>query len=241
MTSQISNRVCNALALLQCIASHNDTKMLLIMSKIPLFLFPFLNTVSKQRPFEYLRLTSLGVIGALIKIDDPEIVKFLISTEVIPLCLRIMETGTELSKTVATFIVQKILLDDLGLSYITSKTEIFYAILNVLNNMINEILVNPSQRLLKHIIRCYFRLSEFKNAKEILKKYLPEPLKKPEFTMNPSIEESVQNWHQNLLINLEILPSSFPLPHQINEISNTPTTAASIVGGAAPIPKSWNN
>jgi hypothetical protein len=38
---------------------------------IPLFLYPFLNTTSKTRPFEYLRLTSLGVIGALVKVSDP--------------------------------------------------------------------------------------------------------------------------------------------------------------------------
>ncbi len=35
---------------------------------IPLFLYPFLQTMSKTRPFEYLRLTSLGVIGALVKV-----------------------------------------------------------------------------------------------------------------------------------------------------------------------------
>lgn len=81
---------------------------------IPLFLYPFLNTVSKTRPFEYLRLTSLGVIGALVKVDDTEVINFLLSTEIIPLCLRTMETGSELSKTVATFIVQKILLDNVG-------------------------------------------------------------------------------------------------------------------------------
>jgi hypothetical protein len=95
---------------------------------IPLYLYPFLNTVSRQRPFEYLRLTSLGVIGALVKIDDSEVVNFLLQTEIIPLCLRIMETGSELSKTVATFIVQKILLDDLGLTYICSTSERFYAV-----------------------------------------------------------------------------------------------------------------
>ena len=39
-------------------------------------------------------------------------INFLLSTEIIPLCLRTMEMGSELSKTVATFIVQKILLDD---------------------------------------------------------------------------------------------------------------------------------
>jgi CCR4-NOT transcription complex subunit 9 len=32
--------------------------------------------------------------------DSTEVVHFLLSSEIIPLCLRIMETGSELSKTV---------------------------------------------------------------------------------------------------------------------------------------------
>lgn len=68
------------------------------VAHIPLFLYPFLNTTSKSRPFEYLRLTSLGVIGALVKSDSPPTIEFLLTTEIIPLCLRIMETGSELSK-----------------------------------------------------------------------------------------------------------------------------------------------
>ena len=68
LSAHASNRVCNALALLQCIASHQETRALLLNAHIPLFLYPFLNTTSKTRPFEYLRLTSLGVIGALVKV-----------------------------------------------------------------------------------------------------------------------------------------------------------------------------
>merc|ERR1712088_849222 len=77
-----------------------------LLAHIPLYLYPFLHTVSKTRPFEYLRLTSLGVIGALVKTDEQEVINFLLTTEIIPLCLRIMESGSELSKTVATFILQ---------------------------------------------------------------------------------------------------------------------------------------
>ena len=40
-------------------------------------LYPFLNTTSKSRPFEYLRLTSLGVIGALLKKDSADVISFL--------------------------------------------------------------------------------------------------------------------------------------------------------------------
>lgn len=68
LTAHQSNRVCNALALLQCVASHPETRSVFLNAQIPLFLYPFLNTTSKTRPFEYLRLTSLGVIGALVKV-----------------------------------------------------------------------------------------------------------------------------------------------------------------------------
>lgn len=70
LNTQTSNRVCNALALFQCVASHSETRELFLQAHIPLFLYPFLNTTSKTRPFEYLRLTALGVIGALVKQDD---------------------------------------------------------------------------------------------------------------------------------------------------------------------------
>ena len=62
--------MCNALALLQCVASHPETRSAFLVAHIPLYLYPFLHTVSKTRPFEYLRLTSLGVIGALVKTDE---------------------------------------------------------------------------------------------------------------------------------------------------------------------------
>ncbi|KAH9360880.1 hypothetical protein HPB48_008156 [Haemaphysalis longicornis] len=95
-----SNRVCNALALMQCAASHPEIRPSLIAANIPMYLYPFLQTVSKNRPFEFLRLTSLGVLGALVKSDEPAVISFLLTTEIIPLCLRVMESGCDLSKTV---------------------------------------------------------------------------------------------------------------------------------------------
>lgn len=88
LTPMISNRCCNALALLQCVASHTDTRSAFLHSHLGLFLYPFLNTTAALRQYEYLRLTSLGVIGALVKMDDNEVIAFLLQTEIIPLCLR---------------------------------------------------------------------------------------------------------------------------------------------------------
>lgn len=61
---------------------------------------------------------------------------------------------------VATFIVQKILLDDVGLEYICTTAERFFAVGRVLGNMVGALAESPSTRLLKHIIRCYLRLSD---------------------------------------------------------------------------------
>jgi CCR4-NOT transcription complex subunit 9 len=164
-------------SLLEWYVGRLVARLLIPIAHIPLFLYPFLNTTSKTRPFEYLRLTSLGVIGALVKVsvagyacvwcidgnqqnDNTDVINFLLSTEIIPLCLRIMETGSELSKTVAIFIVQKILLDDLGLQYICQTYERFYAVGTVLSNMVAALIDSQAVRLLKHVVRCYLRMSD---------------------------------------------------------------------------------
>ena len=183
LSNNLSNRVCNALVLLQCVASHPETKHLFLQAHIPLFLFPFLNTTSRQRTFEYLRLTSLGVIGALVKNDSQDVITFLLRTDIVPLCLRIMESSSELSKTVAIFILQKILLDDVGLQYICATLERFYAVTNVLKDMVEHLTVStPPGRLLKHIIRCYLRLSDDLEARRLLKVVLPAKLRDNTFT-----------------------------------------------------------
>ena len=65
---------------------------------------------------------SIQVCTLCRQVDDTEVINFLLSTEIIPLCLRTMEMGSELSKTVATFIVQKILLDNVRGSFLLCHT-----------------------------------------------------------------------------------------------------------------------
>jgi len=220
LTPHASNRVCNALALLQCVASHPDTRSLFLSAHVPLFLYPFLNTVSKTRPFEYLRLTSLGVIGALVKVDDSGVINFLLSTEIIPLCLRTMEMGSELSKTVATFIVQKILLDEGGLNYICATAERFFAVGAVLGNMVSTLAEQPSVRLLKHIIRCYLRLSDNPRAREALRQCLPDLFRNPNFTSCLKDDLTTRRWLAQLLVNVGQLESAAALAPDVNSLTN---------------------
>jgi len=199
LSPAISNRCCNALALLQCVASHSETRSLFLNSHLGLFLYPFLNTTYAMRQYEYLRLTSLGVIGALVKMDDSDVISFLLQTEIIPLCLRIMDNGSELSKTVATFIIQKILLDDMGLNYICATYERFSTVSSVLSKMVAE---RPSGRLLKHIVRCYLRLSENPRAKDALRGCLPAQLRDNTFKDVFAEDQTTKRWVAHLLTNV---------------------------------------
>ncbi|KAJ0005379.1 hypothetical protein NQD34_015273 [Periophthalmus magnuspinnatus] len=189
LTAHQSNRVCNALALLQSafLAAH-----------IPLFLYPFLHTVSKTRPFEYLRLTR-----ALVKTDEQEVINFLLTTEIIPLCLRIMESGSELSKTVATFILQKILLDDTGLAYICQTYERFSHVAMILGKMVLQLSKEPAARLLKHVVRCYLRLSDNLRAREALRQCLPDQLKDSTFAQVLKDDTTTKRWLAQLVKNLQ--------------------------------------
>ena len=193
LTIAKSNKACSVLALFQCVAAHPETRRPFLQAQIPIFLYPFLNTLNKSKPYEYIRLTALGVIGALVKVDNPDVITYLLNTEIIPLCLRIMERGSELSKTVACFIVQRILLDDNGLKYICEKQERLSAINTVLGFMIKN---KPSSRLVKHIIRSYYRLAENPEGKNLLKNNLPSEMKEEEFFN--SLDESSKKWLQNL-------------------------------------------
>ncbi|CAN4117366.1 unnamed protein product [Withania somnifera] len=177
LTPAQSNRVCNALALLQCVASHADTRML------------FLNG-------NHFLLIKMGFV------DDTEVISFLLSTEIIPLCLRTMEMGSELSKTVATFIVQKILLDDVGLDYVCTTAERFFAVGRVLGNMVGALAEQPSSRLLKHIIRCYLRLSDNPRACDALRSGLPDMLRDTTISNCLREDPTTRRWLQLLINNV---------------------------------------
>ncbi|XP_039683162.1 CCR4-NOT transcription complex subunit 9 isoform X2 [Medicago truncatula] len=205
LTQTQSTRVCNVLALLQCVASHPDTKMSFLNASMPLYFYPFLQTTSELAQFEHLRLASLGVIGALVKVNTKESIDFLLRSEIIPLCLCNMEIGKELSKTVATFIIQKIMSNDDGLIYICGTAERFFAVVQVFNMVLESVGNQPSHRLMKLLIPCYSLLSQHHRACNALKRRLPNMLKTVN-TVNCLREDEITwSWvmklHENIGVN----------------------------------------
>lgn len=131
-----------------------------------MYVFPFINLLTKHRTVELLKVSSLGVIGALLKGDDSsEAVRHLVKTELIVLCLRIMKKGSDVARTTATFIVMKILLDNSGLEYICRTEDRMQAVAQILRDLMDEIDANKSsdakeQKMVSQVLRSFLRLSE---------------------------------------------------------------------------------
>lgn len=210
LTSEISTRICNVLVLFQCIAFDEETRNDLINSEILSYLFPFLQCpqqnnldatfnkldvhekVLKSRPFEYLRLTALGVFGSFVRVDSSNVVEYLISTDLVPQCLIIMETCSELSRIVALFIFMRIVLNKKGLNYVVSSENRVLSVLNVLKGMVYNLQLpkdvqnatndqsnngnNPPGRTFKNILRCYLSLCDVKELRLMLRTHLPPEL-----------------------------------------------------------------
>ena len=156
-------------------------------------------------------MNHVTLIGALVKhphpittnaslpiIPDSEVTEFLVKTEAIPLCLHIMEYGNELSQTVATFIIQKILLDDYGLNYVCKTSDRFFAISQVLTKMIQDPVKKPSKKLIKHVVRCYLRLCDDNRAYLALHSVLPKYLQSQSVENLIGDDESCLAWLKQL-------------------------------------------
>ncbi|KAL6587816.1 hypothetical protein OROMI_000794 [Orobanche minor] len=137
-----------------------------------------------------------------------------------------MEMGSQLSKTVEflqnlffcveTFIVQKFLLDDVGLEYICTMAERFFTVGRVLANMVAALAEQPSSRLLKHIIRCYLRLSDNPSACDALRSCLPDMIRDTTFN---SCLRIVQNYHSDTNLSKELNGTTISyLEEEINGI-----------------------
>ena len=96
-----------------------------------------------------------------------------------------MEKGTELIMAITCFIVQRIIVDINGLQYICDLSQRLYAIIYVLDTMLQN---KISDRIIRNILKIYLGLIENKEAKNLLKSELPQKIRDKNFIK--SLEES---------------------------------------------------
>ena len=72
----------------------------------------------------------------------------------------------------------------------------------VLGNLVQSLVDQPSARLLKHIVRCYLRLSDNPRAREALRQCLPDALRDATFQGCLKDDVITKRWLTQLLFNI---------------------------------------
>jgi CCR4-NOT transcription complex subunit 9 len=99
-----SSRVTHALSLLQLCALHDDTKSSFFNSHMPQLMLPFLTSTDVNRESEMPRFTVIAMFASLLNTEDRrEAIQYILNNNILPIFLRIIQIGTELSKTVRDF------------------------------------------------------------------------------------------------------------------------------------------
>jgi hypothetical protein len=109
-----------------------------------------------------------------------------------------MEKGTEIIRAVSCFIIQRIIENSNGLKYICDLRERLFAIICVLNAMLQNKL---SDRLIKNVLKIYLGLIGNKDAKNLIRQRIPKKLKDKKFIQ--SLDNSSRAKVDNLLKSLE--------------------------------------
>uniref|UniRef100_A0A182SJ78 CCR4-NOT transcription complex subunit 9 n=1 Tax=Anopheles maculatus TaxID=74869 RepID=A0A182SJ78_9DIPT len=186
-------RVCHALILLHCLAAHPETRTAFLAANLPLLLYPFLYIQHSTSQLECLRYRSLAVIETLVLSKEQQVIKFLLSTKFVPVCLRIMVSKEEPCKKYATFILEQILLDDIGVSYNCQTYERFGLIAVHLRELVSSLSKKPSVKILKCVITCYSRLADNPRFRRMLRRYLPYTLRDGTFAAYLQLDASAKH------------------------------------------------
>ncbi|KAK9130268.1 hypothetical protein Sjap_010755 [Stephania japonica] len=178
-----AKRLANVLTLLQSIAANNETRKKFADSNVPNFLIPIIKFKSPLEVFQNVQAIALSVFGILCQARDGSIVKWAIESDVLELCQCSMEFGNELSKVVAMHILEAILQDESGLSYICSPacSQLLEGLMKAWEHLLFVNVLSAenqdfSPRLFFHIIRCYVLLCNELRGFEVVVKRLPFPV-----------------------------------------------------------------
>ena len=190
LSSEKYSKIRNILLLLTSITSHEEIRHKFIESKMPIFLYPFLNSTSTAKQNEYIKLLTLTVITNLIIPQEPETISFFINTQIIPILLKIIDRGPLISKVPACLMIHLIVKADEGLKYICEDKMRYSAIILFMRHMLKN---KHNPKIIEQTLKTFLRLAENNDARIILKNTLLKEIKDKNFTKHLNESSKILN------------------------------------------------
>ena len=154
------------LCLFLSLASNQEISAKFVESKMPIYLYPFLNSTSTAKQNEYNKILVLTIVSNLMKSRDPKIIHFFIKSELIPILLKILDGGLLISKTQAILMIHYILNTDEGLDFICEDKMRCLGIITYTRSMLKYKINVPLT------LKTFLRLAQNSEARIIMREKL---------------------------------------------------------------------
>ena len=168
ISTDLMNRVCNAMTLFQSIAGNDDVRDAFLRANLPIYLFPFLHTTNQTLECEHFKVAALGVIGTIAMSDSPIALEYLFENDFLPLCLRILKFGQEIHKILAAYIMQRILSTEKARLSLREKDK-FNMLVSILTARVKDLATNFNPRLSRNICIAYNYVLQAPDAENRMK------------------------------------------------------------------------
>ena len=202
ISTDLMNRVCNAMTLFQSIAENNQVLDAFLKANLPAYLFPFLHITNQSQECEHFKVAALGVIATIAMSDSASALEYLWDNDFLPLCLRILKFGQEIQKIFAAYIMRRILSTEKARFALKEKPDRIPSLVGILNIRVLELAKNFNQRLSRNICWAYDYVLISPGAEEKIKeladfKVALNELKKIE--LSPKCDEQFFKLYKKLI------------------------------------------
>ncbi|PSS08212.1 Cell differentiation protein [Actinidia chinensis var. chinensis] len=178
------------------------------------FVVPLVRFEVPSEIYEIVRAVALSVIGILCQAREPEVIMWALESNMVEVCWISIEIGSELSKVIGMHILEAILQDDLGMSYICSPAcdHLLKNLMNTWDHLVTFLAADQdsSPRLLFHIIRGYVLLCTHVGGFSIVLENLPDSITNGSFDDLIAEFPVIRNLLQQLLVSLGKIGGCFP-------------------------------
>ncbi|KAH0932554.1 hypothetical protein HID58_009671, partial [Brassica napus] len=200
-------RVYNILLLFQCITHYPETRNCFLKADMQYYFYPLMDINVTDPRLECLRIGALGVIAHMLRPPvDPAAVCYLVNTSCLQHCTKAIEIGSTESKTIAVFIINKILSTGEGLQYCCVLPDRFFFIDGLLKRLLMYLttMARPCPSLFNLLVGCYTSLSYKPRARRGLRRYLPDMLFNNTFASLLAADPAAERNRRELIKNLEM-------------------------------------
>lgn len=185
-------KIKNIIHLFQIILENPNTRKAFIDSQILIFLYPFL-TRKKSK----LQISILYLIQRSTQQHDSQFAEFIVKSELIPILLKTLKKGSDISKKIICSIIMNILEIEVLFNYIS---ELDYRLSAIILYLVSLLKDKSSSKFEPIIFKIFLKLSEIEKAKILIKKELPEKIYEENYKKN--LDEKNRDNLNNLLNSL---------------------------------------